>query len=101
MIFDKELDYYALLGREREPALTSNSLLMQLRWCLRGAGLCILPEFVGREHPELRVVLPGELSLRRAFYLVRHQDNARVPRINRIADVVCSRMAAMLDLPPP
>ena len=37
MIFDRELDYYALLGRETEPALTSNSLIMQLRWCLRGA----------------------------------------------------------------
>lgn len=38
MIFDKELDYYALLGRETEPALTSNSLIMQLRWCLSRAG---------------------------------------------------------------
>ena len=48
MIFDKELDYYALLGRETDPALTSNSLIMQLRWCLRGVGICILPEFVAR-----------------------------------------------------
>ena len=48
MIFDRELDYYALLGRETEPALTSNSLIMQLRWCLRGAGICMLPDFVAR-----------------------------------------------------
>lgn len=99
MIFDKELDYYALLGREREPALTSNSLLIQLRWCLRGAGMCILPDFVAREHPELRVVLPGDVQLTRAFYLVRHQDDARVARINGMADVLCDWMAAALAIP--
>lgn len=99
MIFDKELDYHALLGREAEPALTSNSLIVQLRWCLRGAGLCILPDFVAAEHPELAVVLPGEVALMRAFYLVRHQDDARVARINRMADAVCERMSVALAPP--
>jgi DNA-binding transcriptional LysR family regulator len=96
MIFDKELDYYALLGRETEPSLTSNSLIMQLRWCLRGVGICILPEFVAREHPELRVILPDDIRLTRAFYLVRHQDDARVARINRMAEVVVDWMRTAL-----
>lgn len=101
MIFDKELDYYALLGREAEPALTSNSLIMQLRWCLSGVGICILPDFVARAHPELRVVLPQEIRLTRAFYLVRHLDDARVARINRMAEVVVDRMRdALADCPP-
>ena len=96
MIFDKELDYYALLGRETEPSLTSNSLIMQLRWCLRGCGLCILPDFVAREHPELTVVLPDDVRLTRSFYLVRHQDDARVARINRMAEVVVDWMREAL-----
>ena len=96
MIFDRELDYYALLGRETEPALTSNSLIMQLRWCLRGAGICMLPDFVAREHPELRLLLPDDVRLTRAFYLVRHQDDARVARINRMAEVVVDWMRAAL-----
>jgi DNA-binding transcriptional LysR family regulator len=96
MIFDKELDYYALLGRESEPALTSNSLIVQLNWCLRGVGICILPEFVARGHPELVVLLPDGIRLQRAFYLVRHQDDARVARINRMAEVVVDRMRAAL-----
>jgi DNA-binding transcriptional LysR family regulator len=96
MIFDKELDYYALLGREMEPSLTSNSLIVQLRWCLSGCGLCILPDFVAREHPELAVVLPEDIRLMRSFYLVRHQDDARVARINRMADVVVEHMRAAL-----
>jgi DNA-binding transcriptional LysR family regulator len=99
MIFDKELDYYALLGRETDPSLTSNSLIMQLRWCLRGVGICILPDFVAREHPELRVILPEDVRLTRAFYLVRHQDDARVARINRMAEVVVDWMRSALSEP--
>jgi DNA-binding transcriptional LysR family regulator len=97
MIFDKELDYYALLGRETEPSLTTNSLIVQLRWCRRGVGVCILPEFVARGYPELRVLLPDEIRLTRSFYLVRHQDDARVARINRMAEVVVDSMRAALD----
>jgi len=97
MIFDRELDYYSLLGRGTEPALTSNSLIMQLRWCLRGVGLCILPDFVARAHPELRLVLPDDIRLERAFYLVRHQDDARVARINRMTEVVVDWMRLALS----
>lgn len=101
MIFDKELDYYALLGRESEPALTSNSLIMQLRWCLKGAGLCILPDFVAREHAGLQVILADEIGLMRAFYLVRHQDDARVARINRMAEVIVDWMRGQLAVASP
>jgi DNA-binding transcriptional LysR family regulator len=96
MIFDQQLDYYSLLGRADDPALTSNSLMMQLRWCLHGAGMCILPDFVAREHPELAALLPEDVRLTRAFYLVRHQDDARAARINRMAEVVVERMRAAL-----
>ncbi len=96
MIFDKELDYYALLGRETEPSLTSNSLIVQLGWCRRGVGVCILPEFVAREYPELRMLLPDDIGLTRSFYLVRHQDDARVARINRMAEIVVDWMRAAL-----
>ncbi|MFO1143593.1 MAG: LysR family transcriptional regulator [Amaricoccus sp.] len=96
MIFDRELDYHALLGRETEPALTSNSLLLQLRWCRQGFGMCILPEFVARSYPELAVLLADDVRLTRAFYLVRHEDDARVARINHIAEVVVEGMRAAL-----
>ncbi len=97
MIFDKELDYFALLGRDTDPALTSNSLIVQLRWCLNGAGFCILPDFVARGHGDLVPVLAEDIRLTRSFYLVRHQDDARDARINRIADVVVDWMRRALD----
>jgi DNA-binding transcriptional LysR family regulator len=97
MIFDRELDYYALLGRESEPALTSNSLLLQLRWCLTGFGICILPGFVARPHAELATLLADEVRLTRSLYLIRHQDDARVSRVNRIAEVVVAGIRAALE----
>ncbi len=36
--------------------------------------------------PELVKVLPDEISLTRAFWLIRHADDRRVERMNRFAD---------------
>lgn len=101
MIFDRELDYYSIIGREGEPALSSNSLITQIRWCLNGYGICILPEFIGRRHSELVELLADDIRLTRSFYLVLHQKDARDDRINHMADVVVSWVReALADSPP-
>lgn len=100
MIFDRELDYYSLIGREGEPALSSNSLITQIRWTLSGYGICILPEFIGRRHPDLVELLTEDIRLTRSFYLVLHQKDARDDRINRMADVVVSWVRDALAAPP-
>ena len=41
-------------------------------------------------------MLPDDIRLTRAFYLVRHQDDARVARINRMAEVVVDWMRQSL-----
>ena len=46
------------------------------------------------------MLLPEDIRLTRAFYLVRHQDDARVARINRMAEVVVDWMRAALTLEP-
>ena len=43
------------------------------------------------------MVLPGDIRLTRSFYLVRHQDDARVARINRMAEIVVDWMRAALS----
>jgi hypothetical protein len=42
------------------------------------------------------MVLPEYVRLTRAFYLVRHQDDARVARINRMAEVFVDWMRGKL-----
>ena len=100
MIFDRELDYFSIIGREGEPALSSNSLVTQIRWCLSGYGICILPEFVGRRHPELVELLGDDIRLTRSFYLVLHRKDARSDRINRVAEVLANWMRDALADPP-
>ncbi|MGP3697088.1 LysR family transcriptional regulator [Rhodobacter sp. NSM] len=87
MIFDKELDYLTGLGSGAVP-FASNSVSVQLNWLRAGAGVGIVHDFAMPSAPELVKVLPQVLSLSRAFWLIRHQDDARLERLNRFADAL-------------
>ncbi len=102
MIFDKELDYLSTIGQDRQARFASNNLIVQLHWCLAGQGICILPDFVAHEHEDLLPVLPADTQLTRTFYLVRHQDDDRIARIAKSADVIANHVKARLaDIPVP
>jgi DNA-binding transcriptional LysR family regulator len=85
MIFDKELDYLAEIGVTEVP-LASNSVPVQLNWLRHGAGM--VHDFALPSAPELVKVLPVEVSLTRAFWLIRHADDRRIDRMNRFADLL-------------
>lgn len=87
MIFDKELDYLAEIGVTEVP-LASNSVPVQLNWLRHGAGIGMVHDFALPSAPELVKVLPVEVSLTRAFWLIRHADDRRIDRINRFADLL-------------
>lgn len=87
MIFDRELDYLADLGAGRV-ALASNSVSVQVNMLRQGAGVGIVHDFSLPFAPELRRVLTDSVSLTRAFYLIRHADDARNQRFARFADVL-------------
>ncbi|MEO8241187.1 MAG: LysR family transcriptional regulator [bacterium] len=84
MIFDKELDYLAAIGVGAVP-LASNSVSVQLNWLRHGAGLGVVHDFALPAAPELVRVIPDQISLSRAFWLIRHADDGRVQRLNRFA----------------
>ncbi len=85
MIFDKELDYLAEIGAG--PAvLTSNSVSVQLNWLRHGAGVGVVHDFALPAAPELTRVLSDRISLTRAFWLIRHEGDGRLDRLNRFAD---------------
>ena len=85
MIFDKELDYLSQIGAE-VPPLASNSVSVQLNWLRHGAGLGVVHDFALPSAPELVKVLPDAVHLTRAFWLIRHADDARADRLNRFAN---------------
>lgn len=89
MIFDKELDYLAELGAQGVP-LASNSVSVQLNWLRAGAGVGVVHDFALPSAPELVRIIPDQISLTRAFWLIRHADDGRVARLNRFADLLAA-----------
>ena len=96
LIFDKELDYLAEIGA---PPVTfsSNSVSVQLNFLRQGAGLGVVHDFAMPAAPELVRVLPETIRLTRAFWLIRHADDARVPRLTRFAEALTREARAEMQ----
>ena len=91
MIFDKELDYLGQIG-VGTVALASNSVSVQLNWLRAAAGVGIVHDFALPSAPELVKVLPDQISLTRAFWLIRHDGDARADRLSRFASLLAQGM---------
>ena len=88
MIFDKELDYISEIGIDRV-TLASNSVSVQMAWIRQGHGLGIVHDFATKYfRGRMASVLPEQFSLTRSFYLIRHQDDRRLERMNRFAEAL-------------
>lgn len=85
MIFDTELDYLTEIGA-RAPVLASNSVSVQLNFLRQGAGVGVVHDFALPAAPELCRILPDQVQLTRAFWLIRHEGDGRNDRLNRFAD---------------
>lgn len=92
MISYPELDFLTPLGVERV-ALASNLVAVQLGFLRHGGGIGITHDFILPFAPELRPVLLKQVSLRRAFYLVRHAGDAKVARLTKVAEELASGIA--------
>ena len=93
MIFDRELDYLAEAGAGGAQ-LTSNSVSVQMQAIRAGAGLGIVHDFAIPFCPGVRRVLTDQLSLTRSFWLIRHVDDRRLQRMNRLADALAQGIRA-------
>lgn len=103
MIFDKELDYLADINADRLD-LASNSVSVQFNLIRQNGGVGIAHDFALPSAPEVRRILPHDIALTRSFFLIRHRDDQRVERLNRVADALVSglrqevsRLEAQLD----
>lgn len=86
LIFDKELDYLSDIGLKPTVGLASNSVSVQINMINQGAGIGVVHDFAMPNFPDLEFLFKDKLSLMRSFYLVRHEGDRRVGRLNRFAD---------------
>jgi DNA-binding transcriptional LysR family regulator len=89
MIFDKELDYMAETGAQGV-SLASNSVSVQMQMIRAGAGLGIVHDFAIPACPGVVRVLDRDIALTRAFWLIRHADDRRSDRLNRLAEALAT-----------
>lgn len=93
MIFDRELDYLEEIGLTKVP-LASNSVSVQLNLIRQGGGVGVVHDFALPSAPEVSRILTEDVSLTRAFYLIRHEDDRRNARLRRFADRLCNGLRA-------
>ncbi|WP_074641467.1 LysR family transcriptional regulator [Celeribacter baekdonensis] len=96
LIFDKELDYLEEIGVSKVD-YTSNSVSVQLNMIRAGLGLGVVHDFCLPYVPRLTRLLPDQIRLKRAFYLVRHADDRKVERLSRFADMLAVDMRAVVE----
>jgi DNA-binding transcriptional LysR family regulator len=67
---------------------------VQLNWLRHGAGVGVVHDFALPSAPELTRVLAAQISLTRAFWLIRHEGDGRLDRLNRFADQLTREVRA-------
>ncbi|HEX8232385.1 MAG TPA: LysR family transcriptional regulator [Caulobacteraceae bacterium] len=93
-----ELDYLRQGEIPIDAQIKSSNLIAQLGAARAGAGLCVLPHFIAGADLRLMRVLPDQVSLERAFWLVIHADLKGLARVRETADFIVEQVAAQRRL---
>lgn len=86
LIYAPELHYLDEAAPGLKATLTSTSVNAQASIIRSGAGVGILPCFIGGSDPALVRLLPDAIDIRRSFWLVVHHDLRRVARVTMFID---------------
>jgi DNA-binding transcriptional LysR family regulator len=80
IVYAPELRYLDEIPTRPTPQLRSSSINAQYRMTAAGAGIGVLPCFIGNSNPGLVVVLP-DIHITRSFWLVTHRETRMFPPI--------------------
>ncbi|MBD3760758.1 LysR family transcriptional regulator [Rhizorhabdus sp.] len=79
LLYSPELNYLDEVHPGIAAQLRCSSINTQFRLIVAGAGIGVLPCFIGDREPALIPVLP-DIVITRSFWLVTHQDSRHLPR---------------------
>lgn len=91
LLYAPELDYLQEVHQDLQATVKSSSIIAQLRLIAGGAGIGVLPCFMGDQEHGLQRVLP-ELRIKRSFWIVTHKDNHRLERVRYLSDWLVSQV---------
>lgn len=70
----------------------SNSLVAQLQACVAGQAMAVLPSFMTHQNPNLQVVLPEEVVIKRSFWMLYHEDLRQLKRIELFSNFLKNKL---------
>lgn len=85
IVYAPELSFLDELPNAGPLALRSSSINAQARMIASGAGIGVLPDFIGQLDPSFIKVLP-DVTIRRTFWLVAHSETAAFPQVRAMRD---------------
>ena len=83
-LYSPELDYLGEVAPGLDAILRSTSINVQYRAVASGAGIGVLPGFIGDQDPGLIQLFPKQVDIQRSFWLVTHSDMRRLARIEAV-----------------
>lgn len=83
-LYSPELDYLGEVAPGLDASLRSTSINVQYRAIASGAGIGVLPRFIGDQDQGLAMLFPEEVDIQRSFWLVTHSDMRRLARIDAV-----------------
>jgi DNA-binding transcriptional LysR family regulator len=95
LIYAPELRYLSEIDARLEASIRSSSINAQAELIASGAGIGILPCFMGDHTPGLVRLLAGEVEIQRSFWLVVHRDVRRIARIDLFIQWLVETMARL------
>lgn len=81
LIISDQLRYVEDVVPSNKVIFRSNSVVAQLRACLQGKALAVLPCFMGATQPLLQAVLTDKFTIKRSFWLYYHEDLKQLKRV--------------------
>ncbi len=85
-IYAEELRYLDDIREGLAPHFSSSSINTQLAMTRAGAGISVLPHFIGRQDAQLVPLLANEVQITRSFWTTVHHDLQRVARVRAVVD---------------
>lgn len=98
IVYAPELRYADELPADAAPTLRSSSITAQHNMIVEGAGVGILPCFIGDSDTRLSRAVP-DIAFTRSFWLVTHRETHRFPLVRLLTDwlvEICMRHRAAL-----
>jgi DNA-binding transcriptional LysR family regulator len=92
LIYAPELDFIRDISSLITPRIRSSSLVAQWQATAEGAGLCALPCFIAESDSRLVRVLPDDVILKRAIWMIVHSDMRDTARIRVTCDFIAELM---------